>query len=57
MKRAQDATGDSKIAIAGGPATINQFLAAGLIDELRLHIAPVTLGAGERIFNGCRRCP
>ena len=52
VKRAQDATGDGKIAIAGGPATINQFLAAGLIDELRLHIAPVTLGAGERIFDG-----
>ena len=50
VKRAQDAIGDSKIAIAGGPATINQFLAAGLIDELR--VAPVTLGAGERILDG-----
>jgi dihydrofolate reductase len=35
------------VAIAGGAATINQCLAAGHIDELRLHIAPVKVGAGE----------
>jgi dihydrofolate reductase len=52
LKRARDVTGDGKIAIAGGATTINEFLAAGLIDELRLHIAPVTLGAGERLFDG-----
>jgi dihydrofolate reductase len=52
LKRAQDATGDGHIAVAGGPSTINQFLAAGLIDELLLQVAPVTLGAGERMFEG-----
>jgi hypothetical protein len=33
-------------------ATVNQYLAAGLIDELRTHIAPVTLGGGARLFDG-----
>jgi hypothetical protein len=33
-------------------AVINQYLAAGLIDELRLHIVPLTLGAGTRLFEG-----
>lgn len=48
----QAAASDQNIAIAGGAATVNQFLAAGLIDELRLHIAPVLLGRGERLFEG-----
>jgi len=52
LDRARAAAGDRDIAIAGGAATINQFLAAGHIDELRTHIAPVTLGAGERLFEG-----
>jgi dihydrofolate reductase len=42
FKRARDATGDGRIAIAGGPATVNQYLTAGLIDELRLHIGPIS---------------
>ena len=50
LSRARDAAGDASIAIAGGASTVDQFLAAGLIDELRLHIAPVVLGAGERLF-------
>lgn len=38
------------VAIAGGAQTIDQYLAAGLVDELRLHVAPVVLGGGERLF-------
>jgi dihydrofolate reductase len=40
------------VSIHGGASTINQHLAAGLIDELRLHIVPLTLGAGTRLFDG-----
>lgn len=50
MARAREAAGAADIAVAGGAQTVNQYLAAGLIDELRLHIAPVVLGAGERLF-------
>lgn len=51
-ERARDAAGDGDISIAGGATTVNQFLAAGLIDELRLHVTPCILGAGERVFDG-----
>lgn len=52
LARACEAAGDGEISIQGGAITINQYLAAGLIDELRLHIVPFTLGAGTRLFDG-----
>lgn len=52
FKQAKEAAGDGKISIAGGANTVNQYLAAGLIDELWLHIAPVTIGSGARLFEG-----
>ena len=52
LAQAREAAGDGDVAIAGGAATVNQYLAAGSIDELRLHVAPVVLGAGERLFDG-----
>jgi dihydrofolate reductase len=52
LAQARAAAGEANIAIAGGAATVNQYLAAGLIDELRLHVAPLLLGAGERLFDG-----
>jgi dihydrofolate reductase len=52
LDQARKAAGDRDVAIAGGAATVNQCLAAGLIDELRTHLVPVTLGAGERLFDG-----
>jgi dihydrofolate reductase len=49
---ARDAAGELGIDIAGGASTARQALAAGVIDELTLDIAPVLLGAGERLFDG-----
>ncbi|WP_440063490.1 dihydrofolate reductase family protein [Streptosporangium sp. OZ121] len=51
MAQARDAAGDRDVAVAGGAETVNQYLAAGLIDELRLHVAPVILGRGERLLD------
>ncbi|MGW3351198.1 dihydrofolate reductase family protein [Nonomuraea rubra] len=51
LAQAREAAGDRDVAIAGGAATVNQYLAAGLIDELRLHVAPVILGRGERLLH------
>ena len=39
-------------ALAGGASTVRQALAAGVIDELTLDVAPVLLGSGERLFDG-----
>jgi dihydrofolate reductase len=52
LAQARAAAGDKDVAIAGGAETVRQYLKAGAIDELRLHVAPVVLGAGERIFDG-----
>ena len=50
LSAAKEAAGERNVAIMGGANTINQYLAAGLIDELWLHIVPVTIGQGARLF-------
>lgn len=52
LDMARTAAGGGDVTVLGGATTINQYLAAGLIHELRLHIAPLTLGAGTRLFEG-----
>ncbi len=52
LSKAKEAAGDKNVKIMGGATTINQYLKAGLIDELWLHIVPVTIGAGVRLFEG-----
>ncbi len=52
LKQAKEAAGDRKIHIAGGANTVNQYLSAGVIDELWLHITPTTIGSGARLFEG-----
>jgi dihydrofolate reductase len=50
LDQARKAAGDRTVAIAGGASAVRQYLAAGLLDELYLHIVPVVLGAGERLL-------
>jgi dihydrofolate reductase len=52
LAQARKAAGSKDVAVAGGAQTVRQYLSAGLIDELRLHIAPILLGAGERLLDG-----
>jgi len=52
LARAREAAGDKDVFIGGGADVINQYLAAGLVDELELHVAPILLGGGARLFDG-----
>ncbi len=51
LQQAQKAAGKKPVAISGGANVVNQYLAAGLIDELWLHIVPTTIGKGQRLFD------
>ena len=42
----------SDVVVMGGAGTARAFLNAGLVDELQLHVAPVLLGGGVRLFDG-----
>jgi dihydrofolate reductase len=49
---ARAAAAEQDVLVAGGADTIDQAISAGLVDELQLHLAPVLLGAGARLFDG-----
>ena len=50
FRQAKAAARDRNVKIMGGANTVNQYLIAGLIDELWLHIVPVTVGTGSKLF-------
>lgn len=52
LEQARKAAGDRDVRIAGGGATIVQYLNAGLVDEFSLALSPVLFGAGVRLFEG-----
>ena len=52
LERARAAAGDRHIRLGGGVATVQQYLRAGLLDELHLVVVPVLLGGGERLYDG-----
>lgn len=52
LQSAREAAGTRDVRLGGGVATIQQYLRAGLIDEMHLAISPVLLGRGEHLFGG-----
>ena len=52
LEQARKGAGGKDIALAGGAKACAQYLKAGLVDEMVLHIVPVLLGRGERLFDG-----
>ena len=52
LEQARAAAGGKDVLIGGGADVINQYLAAGLVDEMELHVVPRVLGDGARLFEG-----
>ena len=52
LERAREAAGDKDVFIGGGAEVINRYLGARLVDELELHVVPILLGGGARLFEG-----
>lgn len=50
LEQARRAAGGKDVTVGGGADVINQYLAAGLVDEIELHVVPVLLGDGARLF-------
>ena len=51
FEQAREAAGGKDVAVAGGASVAQQYLRAGLLDELTLHVVPVLLGGGTRLFD------
>jgi dihydrofolate reductase len=52
LEQARAAAGEKDVLVSGGANTLGQFVEAGLLDELQIHLAPVLLGEGVRLFEG-----
>jgi dihydrofolate reductase len=52
LERARELAGGQDVCIMGGATLARQYLATGLVDELRVHLIPVVLGQGERFWDG-----
>jgi dihydrofolate reductase len=50
LERAKAAAGDKDVLLAGGATVVQQYLEAGLLDEIQIHVAPVLLGGGVSLF-------
>jgi dihydrofolate reductase len=57
LEQARAAAGDRNVGIAGGATLVQQYLAAGLVDEFQIHVAPLLLGGGVRLFDESGTAP
>ncbi len=51
LERARAAAGDKAVSVGGGANTAQQYLNAGLLDEIQIHVVPLLLGGGVRLFD------
>lgn len=51
LEQARAAAGDKNVSVGGGASTIQQYLRAGLLDEIQIHVAPLLLGGGIRLLD------
>ncbi len=52
LEQARVAAGGKDVSLGGGANAARQYLAAGLVDEMRINLVPILLGSGERLFDG-----
>jgi len=52
LARAREAAGGQDVRIGGGPTTVREFLAAGLVDHMHIVVVPILLGRGVRLWDG-----
>jgi dihydrofolate reductase len=52
LERTKEAAGEKDVRISGGADTLDQFLRAGFVAEMQIHLAPEILGGGVRLFEG-----
>jgi dihydrofolate reductase len=52
LEQARVAAGEADVTIGGGASVAQQYLSAGLVDQMQLNVAPILLGDGERLFDG-----
>jgi dihydrofolate reductase len=52
LEQAKAAAGGKDVAVGGGAKAVQQYLRAGLVDEMEINLVPTLLGSGERLFDG-----
>ena len=54
LRQAEEAAGGKDVTVLGGATAVQQFISAGLLDELEIHLIPILLGSGTRLFDNLK---